>query len=315
MSDQEKVRIEESYFDDDKSFQELEIIEDELVDNYVRGQLSAAEREHFEKLLRSSARLSRRVQFARMLANRIGQQSGNPAINPVAAEITPVMFTGKQSWWQKIFDLNQPGRKFAIAGSAVIVLIIVGLLFGWMQLRESSRRLQNERAALQQQRETLDAQSREQTSKLNQLAADLEKERNLRAEDQKLIESLGKESGKEEAVAPTFASLFLSPGTSRDTSATGQTLNLRPAQKEVRLFFSVGDEYKTYEATIINQDGNEIVNRGGLKPRQTRSGKQIILQFPVARISDGSYVVRVSGQTPTGAEAFNNYAFHVVRAR
>ncbi len=68
LSEQEKVTIEESYFADDNSFGELEIIEDELVDAYVHDELPAAERQQFEKLLQSSARLSGRVQFARILS-------------------------------------------------------------------------------------------------------------------------------------------------------------------------------------------------------------------------------------------------------
>lgn len=97
------------------------------------------------------------------------------------------------------------------------------LLFAWMQLRESSQRLERERAVLQQQREAFTAQSSEQSAKLNQLAADLERERNLRAEDQKLIETLKNDSANETA-SPSRAIAFisLSSGVTRDASGAAE---------------------------------------------------------------------------------------------
>ena len=310
LSDQEKVGIEESYFADDDMFQELEIIEDELVDAYVRGELNPDERRQFETLLQSSSRLSGRVHFARMLVNRVSEGSAAQIAEPA------VVAEPRAPWWQKIFA-SQAGRTFAFAGSAAIVLLAVALLFTWMRLRESSRQLERERAALQQQTEALSAQANEQASRLNQLAADLERERNLRAEDQRLIESLRKESGTESgSPASAIASLFLLPGLTREGTGTARTVTLRPGQSGVRLLLSVpGDEYQSYRATIKNQDGVEILHRDGLRSRRARSGSQIVFQFSGAGVSSGDYVVSLSGQTASGLEPITDYAFRLVQAR
>ncbi|MEK6278946.1 MAG: hypothetical protein AABN95_01185 [Acidobacteriota bacterium] len=313
LSEQENVGIEDSYFADDNSFQDLEIVEDELVDAYVRDELTGAQRQQFEKLLQSSARLAGRVHFARILVNRVASMSlatGTAAVVSAVVAERPVTVT----WWQKIFA-PQAGRKFAFAGSTVVVLMVAALLFAWMRLRESSQRLERERAVLQQQSETLNAQSNEQTSRINQLAADLERERKLRAEDQKLIESLRNDSANQTASpSRVIAFLSLTPQLTRDSSGTGRTVTLRPGQSDVRLLLSLPkDEYKSYGATIRNQDAKVITHRDGL--RRTRSGKQIAFQFSTAGISSGDYVVSVSGKTPSGSEPITDYAFRLVQAR
>lgn len=317
LSEQERVDIEESYFADDNSFQELEVIEDELVDAYVHGELAGADQQQFEKLLQSSARLAGRVQFARILANRVGSMSPTPETDSVPAVVAerPARSKDTQTWWQKIFGAPQAGRKFAFAGSAVVVLMASALLFAWIQLRGSSQRLERERAALQQQREALNAQSSEQNSKINQLAADLEREQNLRAEDQKLIESLRNDSANETASpSRSIALLFLSSATTRGASGTGGTVTLRPGQSIVRLSILLpADEYKSYEATITNQDKQPILSRKGLRSRRIRSTSQITFQFSATGFSSGDYFVSVSDAS--GLETIVGYGFRLVRAR
>ena len=44
LSESERTSLEEKFFADDKEFEELEIAEGELVDRYVRRELSAADR-------------------------------------------------------------------------------------------------------------------------------------------------------------------------------------------------------------------------------------------------------------------------------
>ena len=310
LSEQERVGIEESYFADDNSFQELEIVEDELIDAYVNDELDSVERSQFEKLLASSSRLSGRAQFARILARRVG------AAQTVAPERT-VNAEDRQTWWQKIFGVPQAGRKFAFAGAAVFILMAAALLFTWMQLRESSRRLEFERVALQQQKQALEAQSNGQASQINQLAADLEKERNLRAEDQKLIETLRNDAVKESpTTARVIAALFLTPGLTRDASGAGRTLTLRSKQSDVRLSLALPDgAYSSYRAALKDQDGKEIVHRDGLRSRRTRYGNLIVFQFSAASVSSGDYVVSVSGQTSSGSEPITDYAFRLIQAR
>src|SRR5947207_5253847 len=68
LSMDEKGSLEAAFFSDDNQFEELEIAEDELIDHYVRNELSDRDRKGFEAAMLSSRRLSERVKFARALA-------------------------------------------------------------------------------------------------------------------------------------------------------------------------------------------------------------------------------------------------------
>jgi len=65
LSEDERNRLEENFFADDAKFEELEVLEDELIDDYVAGELSPDERRQFESKLKQSPRLVERVHFAR----------------------------------------------------------------------------------------------------------------------------------------------------------------------------------------------------------------------------------------------------------
>ena len=48
VSDEEQIRLEECYFVDDDVFEQLSALEDELIDDYVRGELAEPQRNQFE---------------------------------------------------------------------------------------------------------------------------------------------------------------------------------------------------------------------------------------------------------------------------
>ena len=84
LSEKERTNLEERFFADDAEFQEMEIAEGELIDRYVRSELSATDRQQFERMLRTSPRLLERVEFARILA----LAKNDP--EPIPAPVSPV---------------------------------------------------------------------------------------------------------------------------------------------------------------------------------------------------------------------------------
>src|SRR5688500_20133118 len=77
LPEEERTRLEQQFFSDDQVFEELEIAEDELIDGYVRAELSTDDRRQFEKLL-VSPRLAERVELARILAKKVSQSTRPP---------------------------------------------------------------------------------------------------------------------------------------------------------------------------------------------------------------------------------------------
>ncbi len=69
MSEAETIAFEEEYFQDDNLFEQMVDIENDLVDSYVRGELSETERRQFENGYLGSSPKRKHVRFARALTD------------------------------------------------------------------------------------------------------------------------------------------------------------------------------------------------------------------------------------------------------
>src|SRR5712692_8289075 len=102
---------------DDQEFEELEIAEEELIDAYVRNQLSEGERKLLEKGLLNSSRLVERLHFARLLAEEVTfAPQEQPAAADASIDLSDVE-VDRVSWWRRVFGSAfrpQPSFGFAL---------------------------------------------------------------------------------------------------------------------------------------------------------------------------------------------------------
>ncbi len=84
LSVRERARFEECYFKSDDLFEKMEMVEDELIDAYVRGQLSESECRLFEENYLSSERRRDKVQTARELLEYAAKAELPALITPIA---------------------------------------------------------------------------------------------------------------------------------------------------------------------------------------------------------------------------------------
>src|ERR1044072_5344930 len=78
LSEDERDALEHRYFNDQQVFGQLLQVKTELVDDYVRGRLSAADRATFERSYLQNPDRARRVKFAATLATRIDRSNSTP---------------------------------------------------------------------------------------------------------------------------------------------------------------------------------------------------------------------------------------------
>ena len=69
LSEEQNVEIEERAFHDREFMQTIQSVESDLIDEYVRGELSEREREQFESRFLASSEQEKKVEFAKTLAN------------------------------------------------------------------------------------------------------------------------------------------------------------------------------------------------------------------------------------------------------
>src|SRR5262245_36490060 len=79
LSEAERTDVEDRYFADDALFEYLSAIETELIDAYIRAELSPANRAHFEQRFLGSPRPRARIGLARRLHERAVMWAGTAA--------------------------------------------------------------------------------------------------------------------------------------------------------------------------------------------------------------------------------------------
>ena len=316
LSEEEKTRLEEQYFVDDTEFEQLEIAEDELIDRYVRTELSPDDARRFEKLL-ISPRLSERVEVARMIAQRTAPPSLKQEVinTPVIAPVEP----RRRSWWQNLFGptaVASPAFRPAMAcGLIFMMLTTVALFFVWMKLRTESQRLAQE----QQQRQELAGKIDEQTARYGKLEEELNQTRRQKEEQQQLAEEYKQRLAQEQQRTQqgfTFP-FFLNPG--GGTRSTGgesvQSLTVPRGAAAVSLTLNVTDgdgDYGRYNVIVRNIDTGKEVSRPNLRPSERQGRKYIAFKLDAKLLPPGSYNVHVDGVDPTGQVVnFEDYPFRV----
>src|SRR4051794_14017170 len=94
LPEQEQITLEEKYFVDDDCFAQLLAVEDDLIDDYVRGLLSEHERKLFENHFLVTPQRRERLEISRALRGSISLAQASTAPLTVSKELT--------SWWASI---------------------------------------------------------------------------------------------------------------------------------------------------------------------------------------------------------------------
>ena len=296
LSDEESVRLEEEFFSDDKTFEEIEIAEDELIDDYLRDDLTRAERDQFQKHLLGNSRITERVEFAKLLR----QEAGKSAAQRKSIKPEPV-----SSWSSLIAFFSTPQR---LGGAfAVLALVVAGgfLFADWLRLRDESRRLVAERAELQRQNNSLEGQLQTEKRQMN------DERQNVEALGTRLDEALNNLPDRSDAVA-LLAPLFLFPGGSRGSGGSSDLI-LPSRLSMVRLQLALeSNDYPHYTAVVSRAEGPVAFRKTNLKPATKQSIAVIDLRFPSTVLTKGDYIVNVDGVRPGDSAFVATYNFRAV---
>jgi len=283
---EERRQIEERYFDDKDFFQEMLIIEDELIDSYVNRELSYEEAEQFEKHYLTAPERCGQVEFAKLLAtslsslNRPRSLEASPAPPPVRASLFSAWRARYRPWrWQFITAL------------AVVALLLLGMISLW--LRNQASQLAQERALLFLQRQ--------ETDRLNQR---LERDLKRLEQERKYVESLPVSSSGDAKIA--IGMLF--PMLARSGQA-GQVLHISPLATLLLLQAPVDSASdKTYQAALT-RDGTEILRLTHVIPRLVSSGNIVEIPMTAAMLNGRSYALTVKPEDDE--EGTDSYSFEI----
>jgi len=282
LNEQELESIEDHYFRDIEFFEQLLVVEDELIDAYVRGELTIEEIARFEDYFLQSPERRDKVQFAEAWQAFIARQAESSKPQPVE-QPQPV--------------IKQRKVLLPLAASLIMALGVTWLLIDRRNLERELDRAQSE---LAQSKERI-AEQKSSNEPLSRVPAQ---------EPANAIAPPPKQAPRPRPSIVTFA---LSSSSTRG-SGENESLIIPSGAKKVRLradFFHY--DYTRFSAVL--RRSNEEVNRWtDLKPRISGDTGTIVLTLNAGSLSDDDYILTVSGATESGEEeGIEDYAFRVVK--
>lgn len=275
LPEDERLRIEQSFFMADDAFEELLAVEDELFTEYARNTLAPKERAAFEARFLATPEGRRKLAFAAALMEALERHVPDRASRPAGWFAWPV---ARRPWLQ--------------AGLAAAVLVLAATS-AWL-----ARDLARARSAAA----TVQARQEAAVGGERSVRADLEREKAQRAQLERELAA-----SRTATVPPLMVSVLLSPGLTRGSGDAGRitlasdTDVLRVQLEAARL--APG----SYRATLRTAEGDVIwsgrVSRGP-------ATDPIDIDLPARLLSTHDYEMALTQASPVPAAS---YVLSVVR--
>jgi len=298
MTEADQARFEESFFHDVELSELLSDAENDLIDAYVREELSPRERERFERHFLVSERRREKLELARALL-----QAKDARAAARVVDSRPLL-----PWWKAMFAaLRVPSTALSYSFGAAALLLLVGGL--WLfsevrQLREETARLAAERDKQSAQNDRLREQADERNRQSDELAAQKDQL------EQQLAELRNQAGLQQREPRPSaFLSFILSP-VNRGSDGP-KKLIIPPGTGAVRLQLNLspGDDYPAYQVNLQKAGGGQVRTWKKLRAAPAKGMRAVFVDLPVTSLSAGEYEVTLSGVAKGQTETLGYYYF------
>ena len=290
-------RLDELSLTDEQFVDRLQEAENDLVDAYVRGELSDEVQARFTSHYLLSPLRREKVKVARSFVDFVDRETPS-------APVVPDRGTEKASWW-RLVAVPRFATQWGFAALAILLLIGAGYLaYQNLRLRDQMTQAQSERLALEKREQEL------QTELEKQRASGAAIEQELTQVRERLTQLAPDESGqpkKPVVVAFNLAPQTRGPGqlptVALPVEADVLSLNLR-----LEAIGSPG-----YEAVLKNSSGQTIWRSRRIKA--SRNGTALRLMVPADLLKSQNYIIELSSFSSTGQrEGAGSYSFRVNRS-
>lgn len=315
LPEEQQVGIENRAFEDKDYLATITVVENDLIDEYVRDEMSASQRRNFETRFLASAERRKRVEFARALATVAAEAAVTEKASRTVVPAAPV------SWRDSLeafFRGLNPVAKFAVA--AAMLLILAGgawLLIETLRLRNQLNQLQAEKQTRQNQEQSLEQQVEAERKRNAELIARLNQEKQQREQTDESLRQLSEVGDTKNTASPRsiIASLTLLPGISRGASEK-PNLALAGDVRVVRLQLGIDpdEQYKNFAVEVRTGGGRQVWNRENLRITSRGGARAIGLTLPATILKPGEYELRLMGVAEGGGrEDLGFYYFDVTK--
>jgi hypothetical protein len=292
-------RLDELCIADEEVATRLHALEDDLVDAYVRGEVSGADLGHFESFYLASAKRRQKVEFAAALfelEKRPAPAAAPVPVAPVAALPTPTPREAPAPQEQK--PVRRQTFRWGFAFAAALMLFATGyLVMENLRLRKQMGQTQTQQAAIDQRAQDLQKQLNDQRSANEESLKEIERLR----QSQTNLEQL------------KMVSLLLPPP--MRGAARPPTITLQPGTDLALLILVVeSDDFPQYRAALKDPSANQVLWTSQNVPSAALGEKKTVtISIPAGVLKQQNYVVELAGLPAHGApEIVGSYPFRTV---
>src|SRR5208337_810865 len=278
LSEDERQRVEDRYFSQPVILEELVAVENDLMDAYVRRELSPAEAKQFESNYLSSPERRARIEFARCL------ERARPEFAPQQRQSE----SAARKFGFTFISMRSPALQWAAVAAAMLVTAS-GI---WLIVQKGSVRTDFPTAHSQQQAPpTTGIHAGEPQTQASTAAA------------QPAAGSNDLPKGTNIASVSREPVLIFTPNSEavRSVAGSGNRLTIPPKISSVLFRVPItGATYPKYQADLQTVDRQTIQTSKSLKSRNSNGQQVVYFRVPSSRLTPGDYVVRLSGEDAAG---------------
>jgi hypothetical protein len=306
LPDEDTERLDEMSIADEEVAARVGVVEDDLVDAYVRGTMPDDTRARFESVYLSSPRRRQKVRFAESFLRAV-DPPGAPAADTHDVSPRPSssgrMGPRPASWW-------------GLALAAALVLLAGGaVVLNEMRLRNGLHEAQSARDTLDRRAHELEQQLESERTATAAATQELERVRTSLAELTLRSSSAGAPGQAAAASpAPTMVALVLPP----QTRSGGPVATMAVPPGAERLAFELqleGNDFTRYEVTLKDPATGRIVWRSNeIGARSSGDLSLISIVVPAGGLKSQHYSLELTGYGAAGArQVLSSYSFRIVR--
>jgi hypothetical protein len=314
LSPEDESRLEEAYFDDRALFERIEALEEELIEDYVRGNLSDHERRRFERHYLASEPRRARIEVTRRMV-----------------EVCSLRAAARRGARNRISDktLAVGSRLRSLAGqplawvwgvTAVCLLILgTGTAVGVFRLREELDAIRRDRATLEQRVEDAERRLAHERELLNEERAEKTALQQRVGIVNRQMDRLRQDLAGSRGADDRIVSLVLTPGVRGIANLESAVIRAGIALVELRLSLerSEAAALPAYRVVVKTADGGrEIWAQESIKPQRNSSVRQVIVRVPAGRFRKAGghdFILTLEGTAADGSgyEELENCYFQV----
>ena len=265
LTPEEALSVETQYFEDDEFFQWVQFLEDELLRDFVRGEMDAGLRQRFERRYLNSPELLQKIK----LTEAVFAESAKLHLESSAGSAVPSTTAHEQTKFSLRDFIRFRTPIFLYASAAALGLLVTVALFLWTQ----NSRLQSTIAQLRRENNSLE----QQTSRLDRALSEKPKD------------------------MPLIASFILNPGVSRNQGAAAP-LVIPTGIGMVRLTLPLppGIKYPGFRIVLEKVPAAQITSQDLSQDALVDSGRSLLVSIPSVSLKPGRYLIYVNGRNERG---------------